>query len=94
MFTPCSEVKRILAEENGQFIDVRTPEEFAMSQLPGAVNIPLHMLEARAGEIDKDRPVVLFCRSGSRANMAMHMLRAMGYKEVYNMGSFLSWNEC
>lgn len=95
MFTSCAEVKRLVKEENAQLIDVRTPEEFAMSQIPGSVNVPLHELEMTADKkIRKDTPVVVFCRSGARSQMGMQLLKSMGYSRVYNLGSFMSWNQC
>ncbi|HQR82681.1 MAG: sulfurtransferase, partial [Thiotrichales bacterium 12-47-6] len=45
MFISCDETKKLINERNAQFVDVRTPEEFMSSQLPGAKNIPLHVIE-------------------------------------------------
>ncbi len=95
MFIPCEDAKRLIKERNAQFVDVRTPEEFAMSKLPGAVNIPLQDID-RVGEsmLDKDIPVIVFCRSGQRSHMAMQILLSQGFDEVHNMGSFMAWMEC
>lgn len=92
MFISCEDTKDLINNKNAQFIDVRTLGEFMSSQLPSAVNVPLQELESKAESmIDKARPVVVFCRSGSRSEMAKQMLMALGYTEVYNMGSFMSW---
>ncbi|MDG6778182.1 rhodanese-like domain-containing protein [Thiomicrorhabdus sp. zzn3] len=95
MFIPCEDAKRLIKEKNAQLVDVRTPEEFAMSKLPGAVNIPLQDID-RVGEsmLDKDLPVIVFCRSGQRSHMAMQILLSQNFDEVYNLGSFMSWNQC
>lgn len=92
MFISCEDVKELIANKNAQFVDVRTVPEFMSSQLPDAINIPLDQLEMVADEqLDKSKPVVVFCRSGARSGMAMQMLNSMGFMEVYNMGSFMSW---
>ncbi len=95
MFIPCDDAKRLIKEKNAQLVDVRTPEEFAMSKLPGAINIPLQDID-RVGEsiLDKDIPVIVFCRSGQRSHMAMQILLSQNFDEVYNLGSFMAWNQC
>ncbi|MDG6772793.1 rhodanese-like domain-containing protein [Thiomicrorhabdus sp. ZW0627] len=95
MFIPCDDAKRLIKEKNAQLVDVRTPEEFAMSKLPGAINIPLQDID-RVGEsiLDKDLPVIVFCRSGQRSHMAMQILMSQNFEEVYNLGSFMAWNQC
>ncbi|MDG4812369.1 rhodanese-like domain-containing protein [Hydrogenovibrio sp. 3SP14C1] len=95
MFTACEDVKRLIKEKNAQFVDVRTPEEFAMSKLPGAVNIPLQDID-RVGDsmLNKDMPVIVFCRSGQRSHMAMQILLSLGFDEVYNMGPYQAWYQC
>ncbi len=95
MFIPCDDAKRLVKEKNAQLVDVRTPEEFAMSKLPGAINIPLQDID-RVGEsmLDADLPVIVFCRSGQRSHMAMQILLSQNFSEVYNLGSFMSWHQC
>ena len=95
MFISCQEAKKLIKERNAQFVDVRTPEEFLSSQLPGAINIPLHVIDQLAEkQLDKSRPIVVFCRSGQRSQMALQILKSKGFNEVFNMGSFLAWNQC
>lgn len=67
-------------------VDVRTPEEFRQGSYPGAVNIPLQVLRQRLGEIDRSRPVVVFCASGGRSAVAAQVLTAAGYTDVSNAG--------
>src|SRR5512141_1714689 len=55
-------------------VDVRTPDEFRQGSYPGAVNIPVQVLQQRMGEIDRKRPVVVFCASGGRSAVAAQML--------------------
>lgn len=95
MFIPCDDAKRLIKEKNAQLVDVRTPEEFATSKLPGAINIPLQDID-RVGEsiLDADLPVIVFCRSGQRPHMAMQILLSQSFSEVHNLGSFMAWHQC
>jgi len=95
MFIACEEVKRLIKEQNAQLVDVRTPEEFAMSQLPGALNLPLHEIHITAEtKLDRNLPVIVFCRSGQRSHMAMQILQSLGLSTVYNMGPYQAWYQC
>ncbi len=71
-----------LAGRNAQRVDVRTPAEFAGAHAPGSVNIPLDQLARRAQELDKARPVLLCCASGSRSALATSLLKAQGFEAV------------
>ena len=83
---------RRLVAEGARLVDVRTPEEFAASHLPGAVNIPVQELDRRMTELGpKDEPIVLYCRSGSRSAYAARMLHDAGYGAVYDLGAMSSW---
>ena len=95
MFIPCTDAKRLLKEQHAQFVDVRTPEEYESSKLPGAINIPLQDID-RVGQISlrKTLPVIVFCRSGQRSHMAMQILQSQGFTEVHNLGSYMAWNQC
>ncbi|HET6506565.1 MAG TPA: rhodanese-like domain-containing protein [Baekduia sp.] len=76
-----------------QLVDVREQSEWDVSRIPGDVkHIPLGELQARAGEIPTDKPVVFQCRSGGRSSMAAQAFRAAGI-EAYNLtGGLLDWN--
>lgn len=72
-------------------VDVREPHEFEGGHIPGALLMPLGSLPQRAGELPKDRPLAMICRSGARSDHATSHLRAAGY-EAYNMvGGMLGW---
>ena len=66
-------------------VDVRTPDEYSLGSIPGAVNIPLDDLRNRMAEIPTDRPVWLFCGVGLRGYLASNILKGHGYKEVRNL---------
>jgi adenylyltransferase/sulfurtransferase len=81
-------------ERNGswQFLDVREPhEEPRVERLQGH-RIPLHELMDRIGELDPDRPIVVYCQSGVRSGLAMKRLREHGMAEVLSLhGGVLAW---
>jgi phage shock protein E len=75
-------------------LDVRTPKEFAEGHVPGAVNISHDQLEGRLSELDddRDRDVVVYCRSGHRAGIALDMLEKAGFKRLYHLeGDYMGW---
>lgn len=80
---------RRLHQSGAPLVDVRTAGEFASGGLPGAINIPLNTLQEAfpARFPDRTKPVLLHCASGTRSDMARSRLRALGYREVYNVGS-------
>jgi len=74
-------------DENSVFVDVRTPSEFEEAHAPNAINIPLDQIVNRVDEIrSMQRPVVLYCRSGNRSEMAAVLLRQKGMQNVTNGG--------
>lgn len=66
-------------------VDVRTPEEYALGTIDGAVNIPLDDLRGRLGEIDRDSDVIVFCAVGLRGYLAQRILLGRGYRRVRNL---------
>ena len=77
-----------LKKSGAVFIDVRSAGEFASGHAPGTINIPLHELGGRLGEIPKSSPVVLCCASGTRSGMAKLLLKKNAYRNVYNIGAW------
>lgn len=68
-------------------IDVREPEEFIEEHVDGAINIPPAALMAGAKElrdVPKDAPIIVYCRTGSRSNVAKQILEGMGYTDIAN----------
>jgi rhodanese-related sulfurtransferase len=86
------ETERRLTAGEVQVVDVREPEEWDAGRIPGDVkHIPLDELTAKAGSIDKDKPVVFQCRAGSRSYMAAQAFRASGYDAYSLAGGLLAW---
>ncbi len=72
-------------EQSGKavtLLDVRTAAEWREGHLPGARHIPLGFLPDRLEEVSRDRPVIVYCQSGSRANIAASLLLARGFSHV------------
>ena len=66
-------------------LDVRTTDEFSMSCIPGAINIPLDELRDRLDEIPEDKKILIYCAIGLRGYLASTILMARGYVNVYNL---------
>lgn len=66
-------------------LDVRSPEEYGLGTIPGAVNIPLDDLRDRISEVPLDRRVVIFCAVGLRGYLAQRILMGRGYQDVRNL---------
>lgn len=82
-----------LIEEGAQLVDVRAEHEWEMGRIAGATHLPLAELAERAAEIDKDRPVVLYCRGGNRSTMAAEALAAEGYDAAKLSEGIVGWAE-
>jgi len=74
-------------------LDVRTEEEFQEMHIPGARLIPLQELQERvlAELLDKDIPILIYCRSGRRSAEAALLLMELGYLDVFDIGGINDW---
>ncbi|WFF39107.1 rhodanese-like domain-containing protein [Moraxella nasibovis] len=74
----------------GVWIDVRSSDEYKAGHLTGAVNIVHTDIANQIASVapNKDAPIHLYCRSGSRANVALQTLKEMGYTNVTNHGGY------
>ena len=72
-------------------VDVREPYEREAGHIAGTRHIELTALPSQAATLDRERPVIFYCRVGSRSTMAAQALRAAGF-EAYSMeGGLLRW---
>ncbi|MBK7468319.1 MAG: rhodanese-like domain-containing protein [Saprospiraceae bacterium] len=85
-------VKKIIEENQGTIVDVRTQGEFMGGNVVGSINIPLQEIQQRIDELkDLRQPLVLCCASGNRSGQATQFLSQMGM-ECYNGGSWMDVN--
>lgn len=77
--------------EKLNIIDVREPDEVAAGKIPGAVNIPLGLVEYRMNELEKEKEYILVCRSGGRSGRATQFLESNGYNVTNMAGGMLAW---
>lgn len=89
----CEEMKNWITI-GGQLIDVRSTVEFSQGALDGAVNMPIDSLQYFAKEIDKTKPVLLYCRSGHRSGAAKKFLEMLGFDRVFNIGGYNQYVFC
>lgn len=92
--TPTELEERLEAGDVPLLVDVREAFERRIADLPehDQLRIPTAELMQRTGEIDRDRDVVLYCRSGSRSEWAVARLVQAGYEDVRNLkGGLLAW---
>ena len=75
-----------------QLIDVREPYEHELSRIEGARHVELERLASQADTIDRDRPVVFYCRLGARSGMAANAFLRAGYDAKSMAGGLERWD--
>jgi rhodanese-related sulfurtransferase len=83
----------VASEKDHTLLDVRTPEEYAAGHIAGSSNINVEVLASRLDEVPRDKPVVVYCRSGNRSATAANILDEAGYTNVYDLGGIIAWVE-
>ena len=90
-----SDFKDAIKSKDVQLIDVRTADEFKDGAIESALNIDFLQQENFTEEfekLDKEQPVYLYCRSGSRSQQAAGKLKAMGFTKIYDLqGGYMGW---
>ena len=87
------EEAKALLEQGAQLIDVRVSHEWEAGHIPGATHLPLEELAERSSELDPGRPVVLYCRGGTRSSMAAEALEDGGFEAVKLREGIVGWDE-
>jgi rhodanese-related sulfurtransferase len=82
-----------LIGDGAQLVDVRADHEWEVGRIAGATHLPLAELAERAGEIDKERSVVVYCRGGNRSSMAAAALTDAGYDAAKLSEGIVGWSE-
>ena len=85
------EVERRLREDGWTVIDVREPYEHEAGRIAGARHIELERLASKAETIDRDMPVVFYCRLGARSGMAANAFRRAGWDARSMVGGLEEW---
>jgi len=88
------EAKALMDSEQDYIIlDVRTPEEYAVGHIAGAVLIPDYEIGEKAESIltDKDQLILVYCRSGRRSKNAANELATLGYTNIKEFGGINDW---
>jgi hydroxyacylglutathione hydrolase/adenylyltransferase/sulfurtransferase len=89
-YTP-QQVAELAAEHTIQLIDVRQDYEYEAGRIAGARHLELTGLAAVADSIERERPVVFYCRSGARSGMATAAFAEAGYDAHNMVGGLLAW---
>ena len=84
---------KLNAKENFVFLDVRTQEEFDAGHIPTAILLPYDEINLKAAIVlpDKEKEIVVYCRSGRRSAIAKKALVELGYKDVKDFGGISRW---
>jgi rhodanese-related sulfurtransferase len=80
-----------LVDAGAQLIDVRTDVEYEAGHIPGAAHIRLADVQREAGTLDREKPVVLYCRAGNRSGPAADAFAASGWDATSIEGGLLAW---
>lgn len=84
--------ERLAQGDDLLLVDIRTPGEVAQGAIPGAVQMPMHLIPLRLTELPKDKDLVLYCRSGARSYQACAYLMQQGLGRVLNLrGGIIAW---
>lgn len=89
-----TELKSLMQHDtaNVVLIDVRTPTETARGGIPGARNIPLHLLPLHLEHFQDERPLIFYCQSGNRSAQACAYLAGRGHRKLFNLrGGIIGW---
>lgn len=97
LFTACSNVSdeeillaRKAVKEGALLLDVRTPKEYKERHIQGANNLPIDILDKVYTYLPRDKPIVVYCRTGSRSEVAAKFLREQGWT-VYDVATQEDW---
>ncbi|WP_374400056.1 rhodanese-like domain-containing protein [Flavobacterium sp.] len=90
-----SKYEKKMTQPEVQLVDVRTPEEFSEGHLENAINIDVTAddFDAKVASLDKEKPVMVYCKSGGRSAKASARLKELGFKTITDLeGGITNWN--
>ncbi len=89
------EFKKLIADNAGVLIDVRTPQEHQAGAIPGTkmnIDVTNRSFKTEMSKLDKDKPYLIYCRSGARSGRAAQIMESMGFKHIYNLKrGYMGW---
>jgi rhodanese-related sulfurtransferase len=88
------EMQSLLKIDDVQLVDVRTPEEFKTGYIADAQNIDYYSptIDEDILKLDKNKPVIVYCRSGKRSRDCSEKLLEAGFQKIYNLeGGIIQW---
>ena len=89
----------VAEHDNAIIMDVRTPLEYEMSHITGAVNVNVQddAFEAMIAKLDPDKTYIVHCTKnpvGGRSGRALESMQALGFKNLYSLeGGYIAWQE-
>lgn len=89
-----AEFSDLVDKGEGQVLDVRTPKEWATGTIKGAIKMNIFNADFKTqlNQLDKNKPVYVYCKSGRRSGKATNKMKKMGFKAVYNLeGGIGAW---
>ncbi len=87
-------LEELMGDSELQLLDVRTPEEVAAGYIPGASHIDIYDKEfaTKVGQLDKTKPLAVYCAAGGRSATAGEQLIELGFTQVYDLvGGYRGW---
>ena len=72
--------------------DIVEEDEYNNKHIGGAINVPIDSISS-AVSLSKDNPIIVYCETGNRSSQALEKLEALGYSNVYDLGSINNWEE-
>ena len=92
--TPTALAEELRGDSPPLLLDIREEEEREISKFDGDVWIPMHEIPTRRDELDPERNIVIYCRSGNRSGKVVAFLRRYGYNSIRNLATGINgWAE-
>jgi rhodanese-related sulfurtransferase len=91
-----SDAVQLINKHDAVVVDIREPNEFAVSHILNSRNVPLKELDARVKELAryKEKPVIVTCDNGNRSRGGAAALKKLGFTQVYNLaGGLGAWQQ-
>jgi rhodanese-related sulfurtransferase len=85
-------LKRVAQGDSLTLLDVREDWEMSVASVPGVVHIPMAQVQARMNELDRNKEIVVLCRSGRRSYEVAKLLQQSGYQVNNLAGGILAWS--